>query len=183
MEEGFGRILQSIMGNFCNLLSVSRLGFALVFAYSQLPLRLAAVMGAMASDFLDGYLARRYQAATKIGSILDPLMDKLFVVISVTVLYLEGTLSAPQLIVMLSRDFALCVFGAYLSFKRGWRGYDCRAMLWGKVFTLLQFVVLLGVTLFGPVLPMFCFLPFFILVFPAFFERLLGYKRSLVRSE
>ena len=43
-----------------------------------------------ASDFLDGYLARRHAMQTSTGAWLDPLSDKLFVIVPAIVLSLGG---------------------------------------------------------------------------------------------
>ena len=42
------------------------------------------------SDFLDGYFAKRFSAATKLGSLLDPLCDKLFSVTCFSLLMVFG---------------------------------------------------------------------------------------------
>ena len=43
-----------------------------------------------ASDFLDGYLARRHAMTTPTGAWLDPLSDKLFVAVPAVVLSIRG---------------------------------------------------------------------------------------------
>jgi len=42
-------------------------------------LALWAFLGAAATDWLDGHLARRYGLVTDLGKVLDPLVDKLLV--------------------------------------------------------------------------------------------------------
>ena len=37
------------------------------------------LLSAIISDFLDGFIARRYNAVSIIGSILDPIVDKIFI--------------------------------------------------------------------------------------------------------
>jgi CDP-diacylglycerol--glycerol-3-phosphate 3-phosphatidyltransferase len=60
---------------------------------------------ASATDFLDGYLARKTGQITKFGIILDPIADK-FLVISALILLVDmGILSAWIAIVIIVREF------------------------------------------------------------------------------
>lgn len=60
---------------------------------------------ASATDFLDGYLARRSRQITKFGIILDPIADK-FLVISALILLVDMVrLSAWIAIVIIVREF------------------------------------------------------------------------------
>ncbi len=60
---------------------------------------------ASATDFLDGYIARRTGQITKFGIILDPIADK-FLVISALIMLVElGSLSAFVAIVIIIREF------------------------------------------------------------------------------
>ena len=44
------------------------------------------------SDGLDGYIARRFNAITPVGTLLDPVADKLLVITSASVLVWDGLL-------------------------------------------------------------------------------------------
>ena len=134
------------MLNLSNILSLSRAGFALAFLQSQLWVRILAIILAMISDFLDGYLARRQRNTTRLGAILDPLMDKFFVFFAGWVFCLEGRLGTWELCALLSRDLSLCLFGLYIGISRGWKGYECKTIIWGKITTVAQFVLLMGLT-------------------------------------
>ncbi|MEG0037286.1 MAG: CDP-alcohol phosphatidyltransferase family protein [Victivallaceae bacterium] len=165
------------MLNYCNFVSISRLGFTLLFFQSNPLLRLVAVSGAVISDFLDGYLARKFLLTTQFGAVLDPLMDKLFVGTSVMILCMEGALSYKELLMVLSRDVFLSLFGLYLTLVRAWRGYDYKAMFWGKVFTVAQFSVLIAVTS-SVKLSFFYFYSFIGLGILAFVERVADYRKK-----
>lgn len=130
-----------------NVLSFSRAGFALAFLQENSLIRLIAVVLAMVTDFLDGFIARRSQSSTQFGAILDPVMDKFFVFFSGGILYVEGSLLLWQFIALVARDLALCVFGLYLLILRGWKEYECRTIFWGKMITSVQFLLLIGLTL------------------------------------
>ncbi|MFZ0565239.1 MAG: CDP-alcohol phosphatidyltransferase family protein [Chlamydiales bacterium] len=165
------------MLNLSNVLSLSRAGFALVFLQDNPLIRLAAIGLAMLSDFLDGYLARRQRTTSHFGAILDPIMDKFFVFFVGGVFYLEGKLSTWQLGTLLSRDISLCLFGIYLWIVKGWKGYECKAIWWGKITTVAQFIVLTGLTI-NIHFPVFVYLLFVLMAAFAFLELLLNYGRN-----
>jgi phosphatidylglycerophosphate synthase len=135
------------MLSLSNSLSLLRAPLAFLFLLENTTLRIAAIVLAMLTDSIDGYLARRRQAVTRFGAILDPAMDKFFVVFTLSILLLEGRMELWQGCSMISRDFFLCVFGLYLSLSGHWESYKFTAIRWGKVTTALQFLVLIGLTL------------------------------------
>jgi CDP-diacylglycerol--glycerol-3-phosphate 3-phosphatidyltransferase len=60
-----------------------------------------------ASDFLDGYLARRHGMTTATGAWLDPLSDKLFVAVPAIVLSLLGEFPWWATVVIVARELAV----------------------------------------------------------------------------
>jgi phosphatidylglycerophosphate synthase len=164
------------MLNLSNSLSLLRAPLAFLFLFDNLPLRITAIILAMVTDSIDGYLARRYHVATRFGAILDPAMDKFFVIFALSVFIGEGKLEAWQLGTMLSRDVALCLFGIYLSVSGYWQSYEFRAIRWGKITTALQFLVLIGLT-FNIVFPWYLYFTFVIFGALALYE-LLQFKKS-----
>jgi CDP-diacylglycerol--glycerol-3-phosphate 3-phosphatidyltransferase len=135
------------MLSLSNSLSFLRAPLAFLFLIENTTCRIVAILLAMFSDSIDGYLARKRQAVTRFGAILDPAMDKFFVLFALSVLFTEGRLELWQGCAMISRDFFLCVFGLYLSLSGHWESYKFTAIRWGKVTTALQFIVLVGLTL------------------------------------
>ncbi len=135
------------MLSLSNALSLLRAPLALLFLVEKPYLRLVAILLAMLTDSIDGYLARRSRSATQFGAILDPAMDKFFVFFALGVLMMEGRLEAWQACAMISRDFFLCLFAIYLAMAGKWHAYEYRSIRWGKVTTALQFIVLIGLSL------------------------------------
>ena len=61
-----------------NILTLLRAPLALVFLLENQTYRLIALCLALASDGLDGFLARRWKQSTQLGAVMDPLVDKFF---------------------------------------------------------------------------------------------------------
>jgi len=101
----------------------------------------------MLTDCIDGYLARRYRYMSRIGAILDPVMDKFFVYVVLAVLLYESQIAPWQVATMLTRDFFLFFFILYLLITRTWRNTEFKAIRWGKVSTAAQFIILAALTL------------------------------------
>jgi CDP-diacylglycerol---glycerol-3-phosphate 3-phosphatidyltransferase len=94
------------------------------------------VFGAL-TDGLDGYLARRYAGATKVGQWLDPLADKILVTAPVIALTATGRFPLWATVIIVLREFAVSLLRAWL----GARGVSMPASPWGKVKTAVQMVL------------------------------------------
>ena len=130
-----------------NSLSFIRVPLAFLFLQESPYLRLFAILLAMVTDSVDGYLARRSRSASRFGAILDPATDKFFVYFALTVLFLEEKIALWQAAAMLSRDVFLCFYGIFMAATGRWNTIVFRAIRWGKVTTALQFIVLMGLVL------------------------------------
>ena len=87
------------------------------------------------TDWLDGYLARRLNQVTDIGKFLDPLVDKLLVLIVFLVLIEIGAVPAWAVGLVLAREMAIA----------GWRVSQPKvsgANIWGKLKTVSQIVAI-----------------------------------------
>ena len=124
-----------------------RAPLAFLFLIENSSIRLVAIILAMFTDSIDGYIARKRCATTRFGAIFDPIMDKFFVIFALTVFLSEGRLDLWQSLSMISRDFFYCVFGIYLALSGLLHTVEWQAMRWGKISTALQFLTLVGLTL------------------------------------
>lgn len=158
-------------------MSLSRAGLALVFLQENPLIRLLAILLAMASDFLDGYIARKQNMATPFGAVLDPIMDKFFVFFAGGIFYMEKKLPGLELGALLSRDVSICFFGIFLYCVKGWKGYECKAIWWGKITTVAQFGFLIGLA-FNVRFPIYVYLLFMVMAGLAFIELLARYRRT-----
>ncbi len=152
-----------------NSLSFIRAPLAFLFLQESSTLRILAIILAMITDSIDGYLARRSQSVSRFGAILDPAMDKFFVYFAMSVLFIENQLAPWEMAAMLSRDFFLCLYGLLMVAARRWKTIVFRAIRWGKVTTALQFIVLIGLVL-GIALPWYIYASFIVMGWLAFLE-------------
>ena len=165
------------MLNLSNSLSLLRAPLAFVFLVESPTLRLMAILLAMITDSIDGYLARRSKTTSRFGAVLDPAMDKFFVFFALCMLLSEGKVEISHALMMCARDFALCLFGLYLSLSGLWPSYEFRSIRWGKITTALQFFVLIGLTL-GYALPSYLYYSFVVFALLGLYELFQFKKQS-----
>ncbi len=70
-------------------------------------LALAIFLTAAATDLLDGYLARRWRQVTTIGTLLDPIADKLLISAALISLVQVRVLPGWMAILIIGREFAV----------------------------------------------------------------------------
>jgi cardiolipin synthase len=94
-----------------NALTVGRIALTLPLAWAiftgrpALALALAALGGA--SDALDGWLAKRHRWQSRLGSVLDPVADKLMMLAAVVPLGAIGALPLWLVLLILVRDLVI----------------------------------------------------------------------------
>lgn len=135
------------MFNTPNIISLLRFPLAFLFLIDSVQIRVLAILLALLTDYLDGYIARSKNLVTKIGVILDPIADRFFVMVGCLTLLLEQRLTLFAIGAIFARDLFLFLFWAYIKLNGSWDSYKCRATLWGKVTTVVQLILLLAITL------------------------------------
>ena len=74
-----------------NILSLLRLPLALVFILNESAIvRALIIVAAGVSDGIDGWLARKLRQDSGAGQIVDPITDKLFVLVALATLTAHG---------------------------------------------------------------------------------------------
>lgn len=136
--------------NIPNLLTLARLVFIpllvilfyLPFTWS-LPLSAALFGLAAITDWLDGYLARRWDQSTPFGAFLDPVADKVMVAVALALLverFDSALLTLPALVII-GREIVISALREWMA-EMGKRASV--AVSWiGKIKTTLQMVALL----------------------------------------
>lgn len=137
-----------------NFLSASRFFLALLFLSESLIVRTSAVILALITDFLDGYLARRNRWISRTGAILDPLADRFFIFFVLGVIAFEKHPAIWEIALFFARDLSLGLFAFYLWQVGAWKRLKLEATWCGKVSTVVQLLILLALTLGVPVGPL-----------------------------
>ncbi len=127
--------------NLPNQITLLRLLLSLiVFVLIPLQLYFAALLlfiVAAGSDWLDGYLARKYNLVTQFGRILDPFVDKFLIAgvfIYLAVDYPASGIAAWMAVVVVARELLVTVIRGYLEGE----GVDFSAKMSGKLKMVFQ---------------------------------------------
>ena len=135
-----------------NMLTVFRMVLIPVFVtllfYQKFELALAVFVLAGLTDGLDGLLARRFDQESQLGTILDPIADKLMLVSAFIVLSMRSIFPQPipshlpvpfwVTVAVISRDVFIIVGAAAINIMTGFRGF--RPSWLGKLNTTVQIV-------------------------------------------
>ena len=129
-----------------NVVSMSRVVLAAGFVGARgAEERLALIGVASVTDFLDGWLARRRNAATRWGALIDPIADRIFVLTAVSAFLISGELTTWQYFVLLSRDIMTAI-GFLVARLVPWlRPVEFKARYLGKVVTTLQLATFIAI--------------------------------------
>ena len=127
-----------------NVLSLSRFLLAVLFVPAGRPGRIALICLAGATDFLDGWLARRTNTTTRWGALVDPISDRVFVLVAIVVYVLNAELSVVESLLLLSRDIATALGFVVARTVPRLRSVELKARFPGKIVTVLQLVTLIA---------------------------------------
>ena len=129
-----------------NAISLSRIVFAAGFvAVPEAAARVALIGAASATDFLDGWVARRRGMVSRWGALIDPLADRIVVLAAVATYVGRGELTPGQAVALLARDLATAIGFVVAQAVPALRGAPFRARTLGKLVTVLQLATLFAV--------------------------------------
>ncbi|KAL2288877.1 hypothetical protein FJTKL_02780 [Diaporthe vaccinii] len=152
-----------------NLLTASRLVLAPVIGYCILHDHHAWTLGLFAyagiTDLLDGWIARKWNQGTVVGTVIDPMADKTLMTVLTVALAIKGGLPVWLAVIILGRDVALAISAIYFrwislpppkTFMRYWDfslpSAEVHPTTISKYNTFLQ-LALMGLTTMAPLVP------------------------------
>jgi len=147
-----------------NVLTIFRMVLIPIFVsllfYQRFVWALAVFVTAGITDGLDGLLARRFDQQSQLGTILDPIADKLMLVTAFVVLSMRGVFHPPLpkhlpipfwvTVAVISRDVFIIVGAAAINIMTGFRGFKPSWL--GKLNTTVQ-ILAIAVIMFGASIP------------------------------
>jgi len=100
-------------------------------------LALAVFLAAAVTDLLDGYLARRWRQVTTVGTLLDPIADKLLISAALIALVQIRLVPAWMVILIVGREFAISGLRGIAAAE----GYTIKSSELGKTKMVTQVIV------------------------------------------
>jgi len=131
---------KSAVFNLPNRITLSRLLLAIVFfvllSHRYFNVALVIFFIAVVTDWLDGYLARKWDLSTDLGRIVDPFVDKVIICGAFIIfIHIAKDVIAPwMVIVIVAREF-------FVSSIRGFsesKGVKFASNIWGKTKMFIQ---------------------------------------------
>ena len=144
---------QSLLLYIPNILSIARIGLVpwllVLLQAQQYTLSLVVFVVAGITDGLDGFIAKRFNAQTNLGAILDPLADKALLVSAYVMLSIMELVPFWLMVVVVFRD--VVIVGGYLIMRLSFDSIEMRPLLISKANTFIQiaFIILVLVSLSG----------------------------------
>ena len=158
-----------------NILTFMRMGLIPVFVslvyygYSKWALAIFLIAGI--SDGIDGFLARKFKQESELGTIIDPIADKLLMTVAFIILTMPNVLPPTRHLPIpfwvtasvIGRDVLIITIAAAINIITGFRGF--KPSFWGKMSTLVQ-VIGISLVMLAAVTGYSIFLPttYFIIV-------------------
>lgn len=128
-----------------DVITLARIPLAVAFPFAQsVTARLLLLVAAAATDFSDGWVARRF-GSSRLGAILDPIADKLFMASAFGVVLMSGKLAPLEVVAVVIRDLVASIAFFITVARRRSTAIPARAG--GKAVTLLQLLTLVAFVL------------------------------------
>ena len=103
------------------------------------------------TDWLDGYLARRWGEVSSFGAFLDPVADKLMVAAALIVLVELGRAESYLAIIIIGREIAISALREWMA-QLG-KAKSVAVAFLGKIKTVAQMTAIIALLLHEPLIP------------------------------
>lgn len=129
-----------------NLISLSRLVLAAAFvAINTAEARMVVILLAAVTDFLDGYIARRASLTSRGGALIDPIADRVFVLVAVSTFLFLGGIDTLGYFIIIFRDLMTAI-GFLVARIIPWlRPIAFRSRWSGKLVTAFQLLTFMAI--------------------------------------
>ena len=105
----------------------------------------AWLLGVLGStDWVDGWLARRFDQATELGAMFDPIVDRLLFFVAVPSLIIDGSIPVVVAGLLLGREAVVSLFAATLALRGAERLQVTREGKTGTFFMMFALPMFLG---------------------------------------
>ena len=146
------------MIGLANKITISRIILTPIFitavVYSRMDIALLLFALAVISDGLDGFIARTLNQKTALGTVLDPIADKILLISAFICLSLVKSIPAgfrmpPYVpIVVISRDAIIVLGSIIVYFIKG--DVKIEPSFWGKITTFFQMMTIVSILIRFP---------------------------------
>jgi CDP-diacylglycerol--glycerol-3-phosphate 3-phosphatidyltransferase len=140
MQKDEFSLKKSAIFNIPNQITFSRLFLAIVFfvflTYKYFNVALAIFFVAVVTDWLDGYLARKWELSTDLGRLVDPFVDKVIICGTFIIfVHVANDIIAPWMVItIVAREFLVSSIRGFSESK----GVKFASNIWGKTKMFIQ---------------------------------------------
>ena len=107
--------------NIPNLLTITRVALTPLIVYltfqNQLALVCLLIFISSFTDWLDGFIARKYNQFTRLGELLDPISDRIYILTLLYIVYYLDVLNIIIILLIIARELLMTLMMAYLKTK------------------------------------------------------------------
>jgi len=107
--------------NIPNLLTLARIAVTPLIVYltmqNQLVVVCALIFFSSFTDWLDGYIARRFNQYTRLGELLDPISDRIYILTLLYIVYFIEALNIFFIALIVLRELIMTIVMAILKTK------------------------------------------------------------------
>ena len=149
-QQGGGSLRKSVIFNIPNRITLSRLFLAIVFfvflTYRYFNVAFVIFLVAAVTDWLDGYLARKWELSTDLGRLVDPFVDKVIICGTFIIfVHLAKEIIAPWMVIsIVAREFLVSSIRGFSESK----GIKFASNMWGKTKMFIQSWTICAVILY-----------------------------------